>query len=145
MVITPNQTLTLQDVPTDEGGTAAGMQQTSQRIGSSIGIALVASVFFTVLASSGQDYGAALSTGLIVVASFVTAAFVLGFGDILRGRRRQTSDDGPPDTDTDTDTRTDTGRSEDGHRPEPIGGGATRHCDRGHASAGRSPAGHSYH
>jgi EmrB/QacA subfamily drug resistance transporter len=142
MVITPNQTLTLQDVPTDEGGTAAGMQQTSQRIGSSIGIALVASVFFTVLSSTNQDYGAALSTGLIVVASFVTAAFVLGFGDLLRGRRRGTPDDGAPD---DGSSRDDAGRSKDGHQAEPVGAEATRHCDGGHASAGRSPAGHSYH
>ncbi|MEJ2864362.1 MFS transporter [Actinomycetospora flava] len=89
MVITPNQALTLQNVPTDEGGTAAGMQQTSQRIGSSIGIALVSSVFFTVLSLSDRDFGGALSTGLLVITGFVAIAFALGLTDVLRGRRHR--------------------------------------------------------
>ena len=86
LVITPNQALTLQDVPVDQGGTAGGMQQTSQRIGSSVGIALVATVFFAVLAASGQQYGTALAAGLLVVLLCVLAAFALGLADVLRRR-----------------------------------------------------------
>ncbi|MDL5160530.1 MFS transporter [Actinomycetospora termitidis] len=132
LVITPNQALTLQEVPTDEGGTAAGMQQTAQRIGSSIGIALVASVFFTVLASSGRDYGAALSTGMLVITAFVVAAFALGVGDLLRGRRRST----PSSSKTNT---------KDDQLDDEQPGADDRHCDRAHASSGRTHAGHTYH
>lgn len=133
LVITPNQALTLQDVPTDEGGTAAGMQQTAQRIGSSIGVALVASVFFTVLSSSNNDYGAALSTGMLVIVAFVVAAFALGLGDILRGRGRaaRESEDGPTSSDDD--------------EQRPADDEDARHCARGYASSGRSHAGHTYH
>ena len=131
LVITPNQALTLQDVPTDEGGTAAGMQQTAQRIGSSIGIALVASVFFTVLSSSNNDYGAALSTGMLVITAFVIAAFALGLGDVLRGRRHGTPEPGDRATSSEADEQ----QSYD----------EARHCDRAHASSGRSHAGHTYH
>ncbi|MEJ2859949.1 MFS transporter [Actinomycetospora flava] len=87
LVITPNQALTLQCVPTDQGGTAGGMQQTAQRLGSSLGIAVVASVFFTVLAASGQQFGTALAVGLGVVLVCVLAAFALGLVDVLRRRR----------------------------------------------------------
>lgn len=96
LVITPNQALTLQCVPTDQGGTAGGMQQTAQRLGSSVGIALVASVFFAVLAASGEQYGTALATGLAVVLACVLAAFALGLADVLRRRRDRTSGPGDP-------------------------------------------------
>ena len=86
MVITPNQALTLADVPVDEGGTAAGMQQTAQRVGSAIGIALVAGVFFGALAGGG--YGAAIGTGLLVSIGFVAAALVVGIADLVHRRRR---------------------------------------------------------
>jgi EmrB/QacA subfamily drug resistance transporter len=89
MVITPNQTLTLADVPTDQGGTAAGMQQTSQRIASSIGIALVAAVFYATLASTGDDYGTAIATGLCVTLGFVGASCALGVVDLVVRRRRR--------------------------------------------------------
>src|SRR5581483_4488308 len=46
LVITPNQTLTLGEVPVRRAGSAAGVLQTGQRIGSAIGIAAVGSVFF---------------------------------------------------------------------------------------------------
>ncbi|MBW0102735.1 MFS transporter [Pseudonocardia sp. KRD291] len=87
-VITPNQALTLRNVPTDEGGTAAGMQQTAQRIGSSLGIAVVASTFFAVLSGSAGRYDTAISAGLAAVLVFVLASFALGVSDVVRGRHR---------------------------------------------------------
>ena len=89
MVITPNQTLTLADVPTDQGGTAAGMQQTAQRIASSLGIALVAAVFYATLASTGEDYGTAIATGLCVTLGFVAVSLLLGVADLVVRRRRR--------------------------------------------------------
>jgi hypothetical protein len=50
------------------------MQQTAQRVGSSIGIALVATVFFAVLAASGQQFGVALAAGLAVAVAVAVAA-----------------------------------------------------------------------
>jgi MFS family permease len=89
MVITPNQTLTLADVPTDQGGTAAGMQQTAQRILSSLGIAVVAAVFYATLAANGEDYATAIAVGLTVTLGFVFASFLLGVVDlVVRSRRR---------------------------------------------------------
>jgi hypothetical protein len=70
------------------------MQQTAQRVGSSIGIALVATVFFAVLAASGQQFGVALAAGLAVVLLCVLAAFTLGLVDVLRRRRGRRA--GPP-------------------------------------------------
>ena len=89
MVITPNQTLTLADVPTDQGGTAAGMQQTAQRIASSLGIALVAAVFYATLAGTREDYGTAIAVGLCVTLGFVGASFLLGVVDLFVRRRRR--------------------------------------------------------
>jgi EmrB/QacA subfamily drug resistance transporter len=113
LVITPNQALTLQDVPVDQGGTAGGMQQTSQRIGSSIGIALVATVFFAALAASGQQYGTALAAGLLVVLLCVLAAFALGLADVLRRRRGRAAT--PPLGDVGTGVLSGTGTDVEAH------------------------------
>lgn len=83
LVISPNMTLTLQDVPVRRAGTAGGMLQTGQRIGTAAGIALVGSVFFS-SGSGGQD-GA--SAAIRVTAALVTVALIASLVD-LRGRRR---------------------------------------------------------
>lgn len=86
LVISPNQTLTLSQVPVRNAGTAGGLLQTGQRIGSAIGIAAVGSAFFAHLASS-RDYAASFEIGLLVAAIFVLAALVLGLldGFVTRG------------------------------------------------------------
>jgi hypothetical protein len=45
LVISPNQTLTLSQVPVRRAGSAGGVLQTGQRIGSAAGIAVTGSVF----------------------------------------------------------------------------------------------------
>ena len=45
LVISPNITLTLRDVPVERAGTAGGVLQTGQRIGTAAGIALIGAVF----------------------------------------------------------------------------------------------------
>jgi MFS family permease len=52
-VITPNQAMSLAEVDVSGGGTAAGMLQTAQRIGSAIGPAVVGAVFFATLGTRG--------------------------------------------------------------------------------------------
>ena len=56
IVISPNQTLTLNDVPPAEGGTAAAVLQTGQRIGTAMGTAVAGSLFFGELTTSHGDY-----------------------------------------------------------------------------------------
>jgi EmrB/QacA subfamily drug resistance transporter len=87
MVISPNQTLTLSEVPVDQGGTAGGLIQVGQRIGASIGIAAVGSVFYAQLAASNGDYNHALQRGLLVAVLFLVLALLLALGDgLLRNR-----------------------------------------------------------
>lgn len=83
LVISPNVTLTLQDVPVRRAGTAGGMLQTGQRIGTAAGIALVGSVFFS-SGSRGQD-GA--SAAVRVTAGLVMVALIASLID-LRARQR---------------------------------------------------------
>jgi MFS family permease len=88
LVVSPNQTLTLAEVPVAGGGSAAGMLQTAQRVGSALGIAVVGAVFFAAL-RPGDQWGEALSAGLRVSIGFVVAALVLAVADLAVGRRRR--------------------------------------------------------
>jgi EmrB/QacA subfamily drug resistance transporter len=83
LVIAPNQTLTLSEVPVDQGGTAGGLIQVGQRIGAAIGIAAVGSVFYAQLASSRGSYNRSLQAGLLVAVLFLVVALVLAAGDLL--------------------------------------------------------------
>ncbi|MBQ0893793.1 MFS transporter [Micromonospora sp. U56] len=88
LVITPNQTLTLSQVPVPQAGSAAGMLQTGQRIGSAAGIAAVGAMFFSSLASTGGDWAAAFRHSLLLAAGVVVLALVAAGVDIWVGHRR---------------------------------------------------------
>ncbi|WP_433136795.1 MFS transporter [Actinomadura nitritigenes] len=64
MVIGPNLTLALQHVPPAQGGTAAAVLQTGQRLGSAFGLAVVASSFLGALAISHRDFSLAAERGV---------------------------------------------------------------------------------
>lgn len=85
LVISPNQTLTLAEVPVGRAGSAGGTLQTSQRVGSAIGIAAVGAVFFAHLGP--ERWADAYDAGLIVSVAFVVAALVIALTDVLGGRR----------------------------------------------------------
>ncbi|GAB2750413.1 MFS transporter [Salinifilum aidingensis] len=85
LVISPNQTVTLSEIDPESGGTAAGVQQTGQRIGSSLGIAAASGVFFHALAAGG--YTTAITHGLWVSVVFVAAALVVAAVDLVKGSR----------------------------------------------------------
>ena len=104
MVISPNQTLTLSEVPERRAGTAGGLLQTGQRIGAAIGIAVVGSVFFAQLGgiSAGSGSGAgpsggtgrlaahfahAFEVGIEVAVCLVLLALLIGLLDVLVDRR----------------------------------------------------------
>lgn len=85
LVIAPNLTLTLSQVPVVGGGSAGGTLQTGQRVGSAIGIAAVGSVFFAQLASEG--WTTAFDLGLVVSVAFVMGALVVALTDVVASRR----------------------------------------------------------
>ncbi|GDY33603.1 MFS transporter [Gandjariella thermophila] len=87
LTITPNQTLTLAAVPPRIGGTAAGVLQTGQRVGTALGIAAMGLVFFGVLAASRGNYPRAITSGLWLSVGFVLIALLLAVAD-LRSRAR---------------------------------------------------------
>ncbi|MCD2192746.1 MFS transporter [Actinomycetospora endophytica] len=86
LVVAPNQTLALEEVPAREGGTAAGVLQTGQRVGSAIGISAVGSVFFSSLASSHGNWSSSISSGLVVTVGLVVLALIVGIADLVSGR-----------------------------------------------------------
>jgi EmrB/QacA subfamily drug resistance transporter len=91
LVIAPNQTLALSRVPVARGGSAAGVLQTGQRIGASVGIAGVGSLFFTRLnASHGgpspDDWRTAYQHGLVLSVVFVLIALAAALADVWTDR-----------------------------------------------------------
>ena len=86
-VISPNQTLALADVPLAYAGSSGAVMQTGQRIGTSVGIAVITSATFTVLGATGS-WPAALSTGFGLIGVIVLVALVFA----VRDRREAPAD-----------------------------------------------------
>ncbi|MER8188104.1 MFS transporter [Kitasatospora sp. NPDC094015] len=89
LVVSPNQTLTLSRVPVARAGSAGGVLQTAQRIGSAVGIAAVGSVFFSQVGAHPGDWAGAFQRGLLVALGFVLLALLVTLADALAGRARQ--------------------------------------------------------
>lgn len=87
LVISPNQTLTLSEVPVAEAGTAGGVLQTGQRIGTAVGIAAIGSVFFAQVVSSHGDHALAFRWALLVTIGFVLVTLVVALADVIAARR----------------------------------------------------------
>ncbi|WP_243856625.1 MULTISPECIES: MFS transporter [Actinomyces] len=90
LVVGPNQTLSLMDVPLRYAGTAGGVLQTGQRLGTAMGVAVISSLAFTVAASSGWERALIISV-LAIIASLLVAGAV-AVVDIV-GARRETRTD----------------------------------------------------
>ncbi|WP_410781060.1 MFS transporter [Leifsonia sp. SIMBA_070] len=91
LVISPNQTLTLSEVPPEEGSAAGSIAQLGQRIGTAVGVALVTAVFFATVPGGGShpvsEYHAAVRGGYLVTLALLAVALVVGLVD-LRERHR---------------------------------------------------------
>lgn len=72
-----NQTLSLQDVPHEHGGTASGIKQTVERIGAALGNAMIVGIFFAFV-SAGYP-GAFVASYAAVTACVVAAAAIAVF------------------------------------------------------------------
>jgi len=88
MVTSPNITLTLEAVPVRMAGAAGGALQTAQRVGSAIGTALLALVFYQMLGRTGRDYPAAISDALLCAAGVMVVALLLAVTELWRRRSR---------------------------------------------------------
>lgn len=87
LVVSPNQTLTLDEVPVRYAGSSGGIMQTGQRIGATVGIAiLTATAFATHVAT--QDWAYAFIAGLGVALAITLTATAVAFADQRRRQRR---------------------------------------------------------
>lgn len=87
LVVSPNQTLSLADVPLEYAGAAGGILQTGERIGASIGIAAITGLTFRVSHSSGWD--AAAQAGLLAVVGAVAVSAGVAVVELRLAARRR--------------------------------------------------------
>lgn len=83
-VISPNQTLTLAEVPLDYAGSSGAIMQTGQRIGTAVGIAVITAATFAVLQAG--SWSTAVVVGFSLIAFVVVLALLVAFKD-LRDRK----------------------------------------------------------
>lgn len=84
VVISPNQTLTLADVPLDYAGSSGAIMQTGQRIGTAVGIAIITAATFSTLAVA--SWSTAMIVGFVLIAVVVLLALFVSIKD-LRDRK----------------------------------------------------------
>jgi MFS family permease len=95
LVISPNQTLTLADIPVRQGGLAGSVGQLGQRIGTAVGTAIALALFYaTVYREQDAEVDAvvfhdAYGFGMVSVGVAVAIAFVISVVDLSARRRSQ--------------------------------------------------------
>lgn len=84
-IITPNQTLTLEEVPVSYAGSSGAIMQTGQRVGTSIGIAVITAAAFMTLSRS--DWKTAVTVGFALIWLVMLLALAVAVKD-ARDRRK---------------------------------------------------------
>jgi EmrB/QacA subfamily drug resistance transporter len=84
-VISPNQTLTLADVPLEYAGSSGGIMQTGQRIGTSVGIAIITALAFAAKAVS--NWSVAFIPGFRGIIIIVICALLIAYADVRQRQR----------------------------------------------------------
>ena len=78
-VISPNQTLTLEEVPLDYAGSSGAVMQTGQRIGTSVGIAVITAAVFAVLGVA--SWPVAVIAGFALIGLVILIALAVAIKD----------------------------------------------------------------
>ncbi|MET8945707.1 MFS transporter [Streptomyces sp. NPDC004542] len=100
LVIGPNLTLALQTVPLTEGSAAGAVLQTGQRIGSTIGVAVIGALYFGSLTAHRGDRLRAATDGLLGSTVAITITLLITVIALLATRdRRPSRQPGTPATD----------------------------------------------
>jgi len=89
LVIGPNLTLALQTVPLREGSAAGAVLQTGQRIGTTIGVAVIGALYFGSLTAYRGDYLHAATDGLIGSTVAIALTLLITVVALLATRPRQ--------------------------------------------------------
>jgi hypothetical protein len=76
-------------------GAAGGALQTAQRIGSAIGTALLASVFYRVLQGSGRAYQVAVSDALLCACGLMLVALLVAIAELWHRRHHRSEQPTP--------------------------------------------------
>ena len=88
LVVSPNQTLALADIPPKRGGLAGSVGQLGQRIGTSIGTAIALAFFYSTIYSEAESapaiviYHDAYAVGMVAVGVGLSLAFVISLVDL---------------------------------------------------------------
>jgi EmrB/QacA subfamily drug resistance transporter len=94
LVISPNITMTLREVPVETAGSAGGALQTGQRFGAAIGTATLPGLFYLVLSSTNNDFRVAVAAALAAAVVGVAAALVIA---VVEWRREVHASDSEPE------------------------------------------------
>lgn len=85
LVISPNQTLTLTEVPLSYAGSSGAVLQTGQRIGTSVGIAVITAATFASLEAS-SSWAIAVMVGFGVISLVVLLTLYVAIKDLRGGK-----------------------------------------------------------
>ncbi|MDQ1130609.1 MFS transporter [Microbacterium sp. SORGH_AS_0888] len=94
LVISPNQTLTLAEVPVKQGGLAGSVGQLAQRIGTAVGTAVALALFYATVSREGGApadstvFHDAYDYGMVSVGVFLALAFVIAVVDLSARRKK---------------------------------------------------------
>jgi len=83
--ISPNQALTLAEVPLDYAGSSGAVMQTGQRIGTSVGIAIITAIVFTIEPLSSWFTAVVVGFGSILL--IILLSFFVAIKDLYDRRR----------------------------------------------------------
>lgn len=83
--ISPNQALTLAEVPLNYAGSSGAIMQTGQRIGTSVGIAIITALVFGLQPST--SWTIAVTTGFIAILCIMSLSLWVAFKDLQQRQR----------------------------------------------------------